>query len=149
MVIDPADYGNNVFLIRMLGKLEEGRASNAVLLGWSEARDPDKQTDKVGIKRRLAEAYAAQKWSERALGNMAGSLNQFLHQMKVGDLALVPVSGGFYPVKITSAPYYDETKIDLDTAWRRDAEWLTSEPISRLYASYPLQKTYEGTTNRA
>jgi predicted Mrr-cat superfamily restriction endonuclease len=140
MTIDPDKYSDRVFLVRMLGKLDEARASNTLLLGWSKAEGLDKVTEWETLKRRLAEAYQEIRWTERALGNMASSLNQFLHKMQVGDLAVVPVSGGFFPVRITSAPYYDQTKIDLDTSWRRNGEWLSKQPIPRSYASYPLQK---------
>ena len=47
----------------------------------------------------------------------------FIHDMKEDDLVVVPHGPKFYVGKITGPAFWDKSKVDEDTAYRRPVEW--------------------------
>lgn len=51
----------------------------------------------------------------------------FIRQMKKGDLVVVPAGPVFYVGEVVSdEAFYDETKREEDSAYRREAKWLNN-----------------------
>lgn len=132
----PARY----FLLRMKDKVGEAKQSKTIFVGWSRVREVDRGTSIAALKGHMAAAYPEWSASARSLGNMAGSFSQFVTRMEIGDRVVVPSSGAFDVVEVASDAYYDSSKENEDTAWRRDVKWLTSRSVERRWASYPLQR---------
>jgi len=80
-------------------------------------------------------------YSNKGLGNIGGSIWQFIHNIGKGSLIIVPLAGSFKVAEaIEQAPFYDESGYDKDYAWRRKVKWLTDKPVPRSHASNTLQR---------
>jgi predicted Mrr-cat superfamily restriction endonuclease len=128
------------FILRLAERLPSSLKENTIGVGWAEAKELDKAHEWEQFKRIVRAAYPQYySSSERALGNASGSLWRFIHEMKVGDIVVVPVAEGFYIAEVKSDVNYDEAHRQDDYAWRRGVVWLTRTPIPRSHAANALQ----------
>ena len=132
----------NIFIVRNGERSREAwRAGGFIAIGWSKARDLDKETDWYAFKEVIRQAYAAD-WgpvTPQSLALQASSAFQFIRKIVIGDLILVPVPGAFLAAKVLSPAYYDHDATD-DDAWKHRVEWLTTDPCPRGYCANALQR---------
>ncbi len=131
------------FVLRLGHRLESALQEDVVGIGWCNATGLDEIKDWEAFKKRVADTHPEYDDSARALGNAAGSIWRFIHEMTVGDLVVVPVEGAFHVARVIGDIYYYESAAtpDTDFAWRRKVEWLTKEEaVKRSFAGNFLQR---------
>ena len=104
-------------------RVEEALQSNTLIIGWAEAK---------GL---LNDALEWDEFREivggdvdlRKAGRAAGNMWRFVREMKVGDLVVVPCGPKFYVGKVSGPAFYDDTKVEEDTAYRRPVVWLNNK----------------------
>lgn len=139
------DRDAQAFVLRMNERLAAALQQGHIAVGWSDARNLARLSDWHAFKADLRDAYPAPYPdgygdNERALGNAAGSLWRFMHDMRVGDVVLSPSSEGFHVAVIEGSPYYDSDGYDQDDCWRRKVCWITRGAVPRNHASNTLQR---------
>ena len=106
-------------------RVPEALEKNHLIIGWAKAEgllDPGQPEEFQEIihqayrdcydsKPGLAARHAKQAW-------------QFIHGMDEGDLVVVPDGKKFHIGRVASDPWFDASKIDSNSAYRRRAEWL-------------------------
>ena len=104
-------------------RVEEALQSNTLIIGWAEAE---------GL---LNDALEWDEFREivggdvdlRKAGRAAGNMWRFVREMKVGDLVVVPYGPQFYVGEVSGPAFYDDTKVEEDTAYRRPVVWLNNK----------------------
>ena len=117
----------NVFIVRMSneGFAEYALDRSKVVIGWSAVPDLNLATNRDDIKNALRES----EWyeNERAIGNVAGSIDRFIFSIKPDDYVVFPVYKGFYLGKVVSGgdnkAAFNEEEIPNDRAWQWDVVW--------------------------
>ncbi len=71
--------------------------------------------------------YFANEPNLRRAGAAAGHMWRFIRDMGIGDVVVVPYGPNFYVAKVTGQAFYDGSKREDDTAYRRPAEWLNDK----------------------
>jgi predicted Mrr-cat superfamily restriction endonuclease len=96
----------------------------------------------------LIQAYADYRDYPRNAGSAAGNMWRFIHEMKIGDLVVVPHGANFYVARIEGDVQYIDDKVEEDTAFRRPVQWLNGKrPIARdqapsaLYSRMKVRQT--------
>lgn len=142
----------NAYVLRInpagVDRVQEALESDELIIGWSDASELNNhELTWEDFREIVHKAYYFSQPNYRSSGGAAGSLWRFILEMKKGDLVVVPHWSNFYIAEVTGDVYYDEKKIDNDTAWRRPVEWLNSKnPIPRRLARLPLisrMKSYQ------
>lgn len=96
----------NVFILRLTGREETSFDENVVGIGWSDARGLDSIDDWDTFKDVIHTAYPD--YSSRGLGNVGGSIWNFIHSIGKGSLVDVPLAGSFKVAEVLDdAPFYD------------------------------------------
>lgn len=54
---------------------------------------------------------------------------RFIREMNVGDLVVVPHGSEFYVAEVSGPAMYDESKVEEDTAYRRNVKWLNDKNL--------------------
>lgn len=133
----------NIFIVRYGDRsIDEWRRAGFIAVGWSEASGLDKEPDWDRFKAIIRDAYAPH-WptmNEQSLALQASSAFQFIRNIRVGDLVLIPMPGAFLAAKILSDVYYDEAGRDSDSTWKHKVEWRTSQPVARSYCGNSMQR---------
>jgi predicted Mrr-cat superfamily restriction endonuclease len=117
-------------------ELKEGLDNNQIIIGWSRAIGLLEEDDWPKFREIVKKAHYSDHDNYRAAGAAGGHLWRFIKEMRVSDLVVVPVEGGFYVAKIREekAIYLGE-KIEDGTSYRRGVEWLNNKkPIPRINA---------------
>jgi predicted Mrr-cat superfamily restriction endonuclease len=121
-------------------------APGMLLTGWSRARELVKLVDQAAFKEHGILTYfpdARRPWTPGQVAWISGAY-RFMHQMKPGDLVVVPHQDHFYIACVTGAATYVDGVAD-DSAHRRPAAWLAG-PIPRTAAQEMRQSFfYAGT----
>jgi len=124
-----------------IDQVSEALKSNELIIGWSTARgllNPD--LDWIKFRQIVHDCYYSADKDYRKSSRGAGSLWAFIREMNEGSLVVVPHGAVFYIARVTGDAYFDETKIEDETAYRRPVEWLNNKnPIPRQYARAALQ----------
>ena len=122
-------------------RVEEAVASNQIMIGWAEAAELlDSNLDWATFREAMRKRYYLNQPNLRRAGNAAGHMWRFIHEMKPGDLVVVPHGPEFYVAEIAAAATHDPSKIDEDTAFRRNVKWLNDKhPMPRALAHAALQ----------
>lgn len=105
-----------------------------LLTGWSRASELARLTDREEFREHGILTYfpgAEKPWTPSQLSWIDGAY-RFMHEIKPGDLVLVPHKDHFYITSVTGAASYAPGAVD-DSAHRRPAIWLTG-PIPRTAA---------------
>ena len=134
----------NGFVLRIApsgeDRVSEALESDRLIIGWAKAeglRDP--QLDWEGFREIIRKAYYSDDENLRRAGNAGGHMWRFIRDMKVDDLVVVPYGSEFYVGEIKGDAFYDTSKVDEDSAYRRPVRWLNSKrPIPRAIAKSAL-----------
>ena len=71
-----------------------------------------------------------------------GVINQFVNNIQVGDLCIMPYGNKIYIAKVTSPYYYDSTKVAEGYPHQRKVEFINkNNPISRSSLPKAVQKS--------
>jgi len=109
-------------------RVPEALERNQVIVGWAKAPGLlDLDLTREGFRAIIQNVYHPDADNLRKAGIAAGNLWRFLRTMEVGDLVIVPYMSEFYVGKIEGDPFYDETKVDEDSAYRRPVKWLNGK----------------------
>lgn len=111
-----------------------------VAVGWSAAERLSKIHDWESFKKHIRETHPGDYESNRALGNAAGSVWRFIHEIERGDLVVVPGSNGFYVAEVKSDVQWSESDANEDFSWQRRVIWLNRVPLSRAKADNYLRR---------
>jgi predicted Mrr-cat superfamily restriction endonuclease len=125
----------------------EALQNNQLIIGWAYAEGLLEPT--IGweqFREIIRTAYYSEEPNLRRAGAAGGHMWRFIQEMKVGDLVVVPRWSDFYIAEVTGPAFYDASKKDGDTAYRRPVIWLNNKnPIPRSLAKSALisrMKTY-------
>ena len=130
---------HSIFVLRLKGREETSFKENVIGIGWSEARELESVDEWVAFKKVIHDAYP--NYSNSGLGNIGGSIWNFIHGMKAGSLVVVPLPGSFTVAEVLGdLPFYDESGYKKDYAWRRKVKWITEKPVPRRHARNTLQR---------
>ena len=116
-------------------------ADNDIILGWSEAIGLlDPALDWWTFRALVKKAYYASDQDQVRAGRAAGNLWRFIRDMQLGDLVAVPHGSVFHIGRIVGPTRHDQAKVEEDSAYRRQVEWLNGKkPIQRAIAKTALQ----------
>jgi predicted Mrr-cat superfamily restriction endonuclease len=132
------------FVLRMspsgIDRVGEALTSNQIIIGWAEARGLlDENLSWEEFRGIVSDSYYAEEDNLRRAGNAAGQLWAFVREMKIGDLVVVPYWAEFYVAEVTDKATHDDSKVDEDTAYRRNVKWLNEKrSIPRALAKSAL-----------
>jgi len=121
-------------------KVPEALETNTIIIGWSNAIGLlDESLSWEDFRDIIRKEYYSDEINLRRSGNAGGHMWRFIRDMKQDDLVVVPYSSEFYVAKIAGRPFYDPTKVEEDSAYRRPVNWLNKRrPIPRQVARSPL-----------
>ena len=121
-------------------RVEEALEKNHLIIGWAYAKGLLNEMLKWDEFREIIRRkYYANDDNLRRVGNASGHLWRFIREMTEGDLVVVPYGSDFYVGRVTGHAFYDESKVDNDSAYRRPVEWLNGKkPIPRKHAKSAL-----------
>jgi hypothetical protein len=137
----------NAFIVRVNPGSKIALKHDVVGIGWSKLTEMSPSWSWGELKNKIREKYNKYS-SERALGNVAGSIERFCMEgkrgcMSVDDYVLMPVGRGFHLgiVKSEVKRCDEEWSAKSHLQWQRDVEWLTkvTGPIPRDVAPKDLQ----------
>lgn len=136
-----------------IDRLQEALDSNQIIIGWARTPELLKEDLTYGKFRAiLSDNYYAEDANLRRAGYAAGTMWRFIREMGIGDLVVVPCPGKFYVAEISGLATHDPSKIEDDTAYRREVKWLNDKkPIKRVSARAALisRMKIQGTSARA
>ena len=132
------------FILRIAPSMEdrvpEALEHDQLIIGWAAAKgllDPELEWDR--FREIIGKEYYADAENLRKAGNAAGHMWRFIRDMQVGDLVVVPHDSEFYVGEVAGVAFYDENKVDEDSAYRRRVKWLNGKlAISRKAAKSAL-----------
>lgn len=128
---------------RVAEALETGR----LIIGWAEACGLlDSTLDWWQFREIIHRTYHAGDASRRRAGAATGHMWRFVREMSDGDLVVVPDGSQFYVAQVSGPAFYDESRVEEDSAYRRCVTWLNEKRgIPRSMAKSALvsrMKTY-------
>ncbi len=133
------------FVLRLspgyVDRMEEALNNNVLMVGWAEI-PPEAafNFDWYDLREEIRKTYRPDDTNYYKAGRATGNLWRFLREMKQGDWVVVPYGDGFYVAEIAGEAFFDETKIEDDSAYRMPVKWLNEKkPISRKQAKASLQ----------
>ena len=110
-------------------RVPEALETNHLIIGWARAKgllNPD--LDWVSFRQIIHEEYHDDAETFHGAGRDAGKMWRFIREMKKGDLVVVPAGPVFYVGEVAcDEAFYDETKIEEDSAYRRAVTWLNNK----------------------
>ena len=120
--------------------VEEALEKDHLIIGWAYAEGLLGETLEWDAFREIVrKKYYAKDDNLRKVGNATGHLWRFIREMEKDDLVVVPHGSSFYVGRVTGAAFYDKSKVDDDSAYRRPVEWLNGKkPIPRKHAKSAL-----------
>ena len=106
-------------------RVSEALENDHLIIGWAKAKGLlDQELEWEGFREIIREAYYADAENLRGAGNAGGHMWRFIRAMETGDLVVVPHGSEFYVGEVTGCAFYDENKVDEDSAYRRPVKWL-------------------------
>lgn len=120
--------------------VDEALREDCLIIGWAYAKGLLEQgLQWESFREIIHKEYHPNDETLRGAGAAAGNMWRFIHAMEKADLVVVPSGSGFYVGEVTGDAFYDESKVDEDTAYRRPVKWLSNKlPIPRAYATSAL-----------
>jgi len=135
----------SAFILRLspgyVDHMEEALNNNVLMVGWADM-PPDAafNSDWYDFREEIRKTYLPDDTDYNKAGRAAGNLWRFLREMKQGDWVVVPYGDGFYVAEIAEEAFFDETKVEDDSAYRVPVKWLNEKkPIPRKQAKASLQ----------
>ena len=134
----------NGFVLRIApgggDRVSEALENDHLIIGWAEAKgllSPELEWDR--FRQIIHEVYYTDTGNLRKAGGAGGHMWRFIRDMKIGDLVVVPHGSEFYVGEVAGPAFYDENKVDEDSAYRRLVKWLNGKrPIPRAVAKSAL-----------
>ena len=109
-----------------IDRFPEALENNVLIIGWSGA--PGLLNGNLNweqFRQIIYDAFHAGDDNMRAAGRAAGHMWRFIREMNEGDLVVVPYGPEFFVASvIEDDAFYDDDRIDDDTAFRRRVVWL-------------------------
>ena len=123
-----------------IDRVPEALAGNQIIIGWAEAKGLlNEGLSWEEFRAIVGRTYYAKEDNLRRAGSAAGHMWRFIREMNIGDLVVVPYGSEFYVAEVSGPATYDESKVEDDTAYRRNVNWLNDqEPIRRAVARSAL-----------
>ena len=120
--------------------VSEALENGHLIIGWSAAKGLlDEELQWEGFREIIRETHYPDAENLRQAGNAGGHMWHFIRDMKIGDLVVVPHGSEFYVGEVAGPAFYDENKVDEDSAYRRPVKWLNGKrPIPRAVAKSAL-----------
>ena len=144
----------NGFILRMAHRenlIDEALKSGHLIIGWAEAEGLLDSNEWEGFREIIHGKYYSGAANKRRAGSAAGNMWKFIHDMKEDDLVVVPHGSEFYVGKVAGPAFWDKSKVDEDTAYRRPVEWQNGKnAIPRDVAKSALMlcmRTWRTTAN--
>ena len=137
------DVSQQAFVLRMTrgdrSLVRQALEDNQINIGWAKATGLLKARSKEEIKKIIKHAYPD--YNKVQVGHAAGTVGRFILEMGEGGLVVVPDGDKkFYVAEVRGPAKYDKSKVDDDSAYRRDVRWLNAKtPIIRNSAAQALQ----------
>ncbi len=124
-----------------IDRMEEALQVGQVIVGWSDAAELlDPALDWERFRDAVRTHYYSADSNLRRAGAAAGHMWRFIRGLSLGDLIVVPHSSSFYVARISGDVTHDPAKVQTDTAFRRQVEWLNEkQAIPRALARAALQ----------
>ena len=121
-------------------RVSEALENGHLIIGWSAAKGLlDEELEWEGFREIIREVYSPDAEKLRKAGSAGGHMWRFIRDMKIGDLVVVPHGSEFYVGEVAGPAFYDENKVDEDSAYRRPVKWLNGKrPIPRAVAKSAL-----------
>ena len=121
--------------------MPEALETNHLIIGWARAKGLlDPGLDRVSFRKIIHDEYHPDAATFHGAGRDAGKMWRFIRQMKKGDLVVVPAGPEFYVGEVAcDEAFYDETKTEEDSAYRRTVKWLNNgQSIPRVVAGWSV-----------
>ena len=120
-------------------RIREFLSDGIVAIGWPELKSLTGKT-KDDIKAELIPHPL--NYSPDQLGAATATVNSFVNEIRVDDIAVVPDGNDIYFCKITSDYYYDQTKASQSEGYphQRKVEWIKG-PVRRDDIPEALRKS--------
>ena len=120
--------------------VSEALENDHLIIGWAKAEGLlDPKLEWKEFREIIHEEYYAADHHRRRAGQAGGHMWRFIRDMKKGDLVVVPHGSEFYVGEVACDAFYDESKVDEDSAYRRLVKWLNGKrPIPRKFAKSAL-----------
>lgn len=108
-----------------INRVAEALQSGHLIIGWADARGLlDSSLDWWQFREVIHSTYYADETSRRRAGAASGHMWRFVRDMSVGDLVVVPDGSQFYVARVSGPAFYDESRVQDDSAYRRCVTWL-------------------------
>ena len=122
----------NGFVLRIspgeVDRVPEALEKDHLIIGWAEAKGLlDPNLNWVRFREIIRRVYHANDENLRKAGMSSGHVWRFVHDMDIGDLVVVPYGSKFYVGEVLGPAFYDESKVDDDSAYRRPVKWLNNK----------------------
>jgi len=141
---DASQTDRKAFILRIRpsgkNRIPEALECDQLIIGWSCAPGLlDESLGWEGFREIVHERCYGGNASLQRAGSGAGNMWRFIREMIRGDLVVVPHDSNFYVAEVAGDAFFDESKTDDDTAYRRPAKWLNNKkPIPRGHAKSAL-----------
>lgn len=121
-------------------RVAEALSNDQIIIGWAKAKGLlNKNLTWEEFRSIISDTYYSGETSLRRAGGAAGHMWRFVREMNVGDLVVVPYGSEFYIAEVKSPATYDVSKLEEDTSYRRNVNWLNDKkPILRVLAKSAL-----------
>lgn len=109
-------------------KVPEALSADEIIIGWAQAGgllDPTLKWEE--FREIIRMAYYSDELTQRKAGAAAGHMWRFIRDMKTGDFVVVPYGADFFVAEITGPATFDTSKVDDDSAYRRQVKWLNDK----------------------
>lgn len=111
-----------------IDRVAEALRDDHLIIGWSDAKDLlDPELDWDQFREIIRVSRYADEGNLRRAGAAAGHLWRFIREMDVGDLVVVPHGSEFYVAEVKGPAFFDDSKQEENTAYRRPVTWLNGK----------------------
>ena len=135
----------NGFVLRIApsggDRVSEALENGHLIIGWAKAKGLlDQELGWEEFREIIRKTYHPDDKNLRGAGSAGGNMWRFIHGMEKGDLVVVPHGSEFYVAEVADyRAFYNESKVDEDSAYRRRVNWLNKKrPIPRKFAKSAL-----------
>jgi hypothetical protein len=121
-------------------RVPEALTTDQIIIGWANAEGLlDESLSWEQFREIVRGEYYSEETTLRRAGAASGHMWRFIRGMKPQDLIVVPHGPDFYLAEVTGSAWYDVSKKEDDSAYRRPVRWLNGKrPISRQLARSAL-----------
>ncbi|MBU3217938.1 hypothetical protein LL033_16130 [Clostridium estertheticum] len=118
-----------------INRLKEFLENDIIAIGWSNLIDLTDMPKNTLLKELARNNYSCSNVK-------LGVINQFVNNIQVGDLCIIPYGNKIYLAKVTSPYYYDSTKVAEGYPHQRKVEFINKDnPISRSSLPEAVRKS--------